>query len=70
MGGPNYPITSQAPQNNLNYQKYHAEELNNVRIQLENTLEQLEWLIGRMQVDLEEYPTPPEKCVCEDGCCK
>lgn len=57
MGGPTMD------QNNLNYQKYHAEELNNVRIQLENAIEQLEWLIGRMEVDLEE-------CNCEDGCCK
>lgn len=59
MGGMSYPMNL----NNQNYQKFPAEELKNLRIQLENTIEQLEWLIGMMEAELEE-------CDCEDGCCK
>lgn len=66
MGGPNYPMNMY----NQNYQKFPAEELKNLRVQLENTIEQLEWLIAMMEAELEEYPTPPEKCQCEDGCCQ
>lgn len=59
MGGMSYPMNL----NNQNYQKSLAEELNNVRIQLENAIEQVEWLIGRMEAEL-------DGCDCEDGCCQ
>jgi hypothetical protein len=50
-------------QNNLNYQKYHAEELVGIKIALINALEQLDFLIYNMEQDLID-------CDCEDECCK
>jgi len=58
MGGPNYPIM-----NNQNSQKFLAEELLTLRIQLEHAVGQLEYVIANMEADLIE-------CDCEDGCCK
>ena len=57
MGGPTMD------QNNLNYQKYPAEELVGIKIALINALEQLDMIIYNMEQDLIE-------CDCEDGCCK
>jgi hypothetical protein len=59
MGGMSYPMNL----NNLNYQKYPAEELVGIKIALINALEQLDMIIYNMEQDLIE-------CDCEDGCCK
>jgi hypothetical protein len=49
--------------NNQNSQKFLAEELLTLRIQLEHAVGQLEYVIANMEADLIE-------CDCEDGCCK
>jgi hypothetical protein len=56
MGGASYPMNM----NNQNYQKYHAEEIRNVAVDIQIVLDKLEMLIQDMV----------DQCDCEDGCCK
>jgi hypothetical protein len=63
MGGASYPLT---PQEQIQKrimeipQKYLAEELESVSIQLQIALDKLDYLIQDMIT----------QCDCEDGCCK
>jgi hypothetical protein len=56
MGGMSYPMDT----NNQNYQKYLAEEVKSVAVDISIVLDKLEMLINDMVAE----------CDCEDGCCR